>query len=347
MRQSISKYFGWRNWAVLYYNSIFENIFVFFYIVLVKEDFSVSFFISVVLFLLVSAFSTTYGYLINDYADRELDKTHGKPNTFADDSDGKALGITVSFLFVALIAAIPFWDIPLFWIIWLLWIIMTTFYSLPPLRLKERGRIGLVFVVLAQRVLPLVLVFAAFRFFELPDIILLLVYILLRGTTSDMNHQLEDYEKDLSTSTKTSAVATGRGRYQKWFLHALSAERFALFLILILMLVRIKVFVVRDISPLWLVLLLFLVIWMISLKENNADKMKKKDLASQNPYHPDKNIYQFIHLVFPNILLPGVLILLILKHCPFYAAFIIFFVLIYRLYDVDTLKKSFLKRWIS
>ncbi len=36
----LNKYFGWRNWAVLNYNSVAENIFLIFYICLKVQLFS-------------------------------------------------------------------------------------------------------------------------------------------------------------------------------------------------------------------------------------------------------------------------------------------------------------------
>ncbi len=347
MREFISKYLGWRNWAVLYYNSIFENIFVFFYIAFSKENFTSHFFISIIFFLLLSVLSTTYGYLINDYADRELDKAHGKANTFENDSNAKALGITVGFLGLALFSAFPFWSNPWFWIVWLGWLLITSLYSLPPIRLKERGRIGLAFVILAQRVLPVLLVFVSFRFYDLPDVLLIIVYILLRGATSDMNHQLEDYENDVSTNTRTSAVEIGKERYQKLFINTLKLERLALFLLLLTMALQFKNVLFREWPVFWLPLLFFIVLWLASVWQTKGDKTGQWELAKINPYHPDKNIYQIIHLVFPNLFLSGFLLFFLLLRNPLYAFFGLFFIVIYRLYDINTLKNSFLKKWIT
>ncbi len=154
----VNRYLGWRNWAVVRYNSIFENLFVIFYIALHLQDFSNAFLTDIFLFLLFSVFSTTYGYLINDYADMELDKAHGKPNTFSADSSSKALIICLLFLVLSVFFGLPFSDNAAFALLWLAWIVISTFYSLPPMRLKERGLTGIVFVIAAQRVIPIFLV---------------------------------------------------------------------------------------------------------------------------------------------------------------------------------------------
>ena len=344
MGLNIQKYIGWRNWAVFYYNSVFENIFVFFYIALSQSNVSNSFFYKLVLFLIFSFFSTTYGYLINDYADRELDKAHGKPNTFAGDSASKALTVVIPVLILSLIAAYPFWDNVPFWLIWFIWLFITTSYSLPPVRLKERGRIGLVLVVLAQRVLPLILIFVSFRFNRMADALLLLVYILFRGATSDMNHQLEDYDKDLSTATQTSAVQMGKQRFQKLFLTVLALERVAFLAILILIALRFNELTVKGFALFWLPLVLYIVLWLSAAIEQR--KVHTRDLNTQNPYNRRKNIYQVIHMVFPNIVLPLFFIFYILLYNPLYGFFILFFIFIYRLYDMNTIRNSFLKKWI-
>ena len=345
MGLNIFKYVGWRNWAVFYYNSVFENIFVFFYIALCQSDLSSGFFLKIILFLVFSVFSTTYGYLINDYADRELDKAHGKSNTFAGDSAKKALAVVVLFLIVSLIAAYPFWNNPLFWLTWLIWLSATSFYSLPPVRFKERGRIGLILVVLAQRVLPLILIFVSFRFDRMLDALLLLIYILLRGASSDINHQLEDYDKDLATATQTSVVQMGIRRSQKLFLIVLSLERVAFLFILTLIALQFGNFTVKGFALFWLPLALYVVLWFSALVQRG--RVQAEDFEGRNPYNRRKNIYQVIHLVFPNIILPAFFIFYILLNNPLYGFFILFFIFIYRLYDLNTLRNSFFKKWIS
>ena len=94
MLNTITKYFGWRNWAVFQYNSIFENLFILFAILLLNGQTSLAVLIDILVFVLFSILSTSYGYLINDFADRELDAQHQKANTFSDDSTKKAILVT-------------------------------------------------------------------------------------------------------------------------------------------------------------------------------------------------------------------------------------------------------------
>ncbi|HEM49226.1 MAG TPA: hypothetical protein ENO27_03350, partial [Caldithrix sp.] len=199
----IRKYLGWRNWAVLYYNSIFENLFVFFYIGISTENYSNNFILNILLFLIFSLFSSTYGYLINDMADRDLDKKHGKQNTFSEDSNLRSWSVVFITLILSVFFAIPFLQYNLFIILWGTWLFLATFYSLKPIRFKEWGKAGLIIVVIAQRVLPVLIAFSAFDFKVLPDLIFITLYLFFRGITSDMNHQIQDYENDIRTNTRT------------------------------------------------------------------------------------------------------------------------------------------------
>ena len=126
----IQKYLGWRNWAVLVYNSIFENLFVIFYIALRTTSYNLGYILDIILFLAFSMFSTTYGYLINDFSDVDLDKKHGKNNTFAEDSKFKSILIILLFFILSIVCGYPFIENYAFLPLWVAWMFISTFYSL-------------------------------------------------------------------------------------------------------------------------------------------------------------------------------------------------------------------------
>jgi 4-hydroxybenzoate polyprenyltransferase len=294
----IKKYLGWRNWAVLTYNSIFENLFVLFYIGLRTSNYTDTFLIDIFVFILFSIFSTTYGYLINDYADIDLDKEHGKDNTFADDSKPKAIIISFFFLALSVIAGMPFADNQDFALLWLIWILISTFYSLPPIRLKERGKIGLLFVVFAQRLVPILLVFTAFNFPFGWELAILAVYVFFRGASSDINHQLEDYENDLATGTSTYTVSRGKGKVESIMRFSLETEKV---LLLIIMLSFIGTLSYLDIIPFMILIgatIIYAGMYFFSLIG-----IKNKRLGDINPFKPSgSSIYQFLHHSFPSVI---------------------------------------------
>jgi len=95
-----------------------------------------------------------FGYAINDVADMACDRLAGKSNRAADVSPllrTLFLGLTASTALALSVVWSVNWTGPAFVVIALL---LAGAYSLPPVRLKERGAIGLVAGAAAQWVLP-------------------------------------------------------------------------------------------------------------------------------------------------------------------------------------------------
>lgn len=337
--KSIRKYLGWRNWAVFKYNSIFENLFILFFIIIMIQDYSNSAFLKLILFLVLSFFSTTYGYLINDYADIDLDRLHGKTNTFEDVNKKNALLIVIGFLCLIFVLTVPFRENITFVIIYLFWILLTTFYSLPPIRLKERGLSGLIAASTAQRFLPVLLSFAVFSYWELLPLIIILIYILLRGLTSDLNHQIQDYVNDSKTSTKTAAVTINQKTLHKLFILMLHLERVFLPIVLIVFIYLLHMNTMVNLIYLDLLFILYFILYLISIFLESKNKSNK--IGFINPYL-DRNLYQFLHLVFPNIIITCLLLFYLIFYNYAYLLFIFLILFSYQLFSLKTIKNSYI-----
>ena len=339
MSESLSKYIGWRNWAVFRYNSVFENLFILFLIALIGQRSDWAFLKDSLLFILFSIFFSFYGYLVNDYSDIELDRLHGKPNTFKDDSRNKAQLVLLVILFLAVLTSIPFWDRPYFIVLTLIWFLLTTFYSLPPVRLKERGTANIVIVVMAQRLLPILILFAVFNFWDVQVLISLLIYVLLRGLASDMNHQLEDYRNDKKTGTRTFAVSQGYQKVSKWFSVIQQLEKIMLAIILLQITFHIDL---NELFTRWLWIgtggLYFAgLIWFF------LDRRQ----WTKNPFDPEeRNLAQFLHHAFPTVALPLVLnVIAMTIYFPF-VILLLFQIFIRRLYSLQILKNNFMVEFL-
>jgi len=339
-----NKIFGWRNWAVLNYNSFIENIFVVFYIALRKPDFSDTFILDILIFFLFSVFSTTYGYLINDYSDIELDQRQGKENTFQDMTQLKALGSVIFILSLSILSGLYFSGHFWFSMLWLFWLAISSFYSLPPVRLKEKGAIGLIFVILAQRALPILLVFTALGFEYINEIIVLSVFVFFRGASSDINHQLDDITKDAETGTNTFAVIVGKRRVEQLLNISLEIEKALLALILVGF--TCQLFNVTILGNIIIVLLLIfywvMYVYSIILQLRSGNKISK------NPFRAgQKSVFQFLHHSFPTVILALGLCLAV---CFLNWKFIILLVLIaavHKLFSSHVLISNFLGRLIK
>ncbi|MHB2147461.1 UbiA family prenyltransferase [Calditrichota bacterium LG25] len=339
MLQAIQHYIGWRNWAVFRYNSVFENFFVLLIIALLQQAFHWNFVLRSLVFILFSILATTYGYLINDYSDSELDRQHGKPNTFEKDSAVKARMVLLGVLLLFVVAGIPFWNQPYFLPLIALWFMITTFYSLPPIRLKERGALNIVFVAMAQRLLPILILFSAFDFWEAKYVLPISVYVLLRGLSSDINHQLEDYKNDVKTGTRTFAVSMGYQRVEKLFNVNLHLEKIMLAVLLVQFSLDLR-FSAIVLNGLWrfTAALYFLALFWFMLDKRQWQA---------NPFDvQSRSLSQFLHHAYPSVGLPLMLnVILSILYFPF-TLLLIFQIVIRRLYSPETISGNFLVRFL-
>ena len=327
---------GWRNWAVFTYNSFIENIFVIFYVVLALNDFSNTLLRNILIFYCFSILSTSYGYLVNDYGDIDLDTIHGKKNTFLGMRKIYALLYVLSAFLLSVILAIPFLKQDFFLVFWMIWIFFTTSYSTKPLRLKEKGKYGLIIVVLAQRLLPILLVFAAFNYLYLIDVCIISLYVLFRGLSSDLNHQLEDYQLDVRTSTTTFVVNRGFDASQKIFTTILRIER----VLLLIFLLRMGLLLGEEYSISTLIIWMFFTLYVFMLLKAEIITIKG---YFHNPFSKnEKNIMQFIHHPFPTIVLPFLLLLFLVRYNFFYVIFFIILIINKNLFNSKILKNNFL-----
>jgi 4-hydroxybenzoate polyprenyltransferase len=318
------------------YNAFSENFFLVFFIALLKPDFSNFFILNVIFFYFFSLFSTAYGYLVNDLSDVELDRIHGKSNVFHDISSSQQKYYVLSAFIFSIIFAIPFLHTRYFLGLWGIWFLLGTFYSLEPIRLKTKGFLNIFSIVLAQRILPVLLLFSALSFWDLPDILLILLYILLRGFSSDINHQLEDFPLDSNTGTATFVQKLGIQRSEKLFTITQEIEKLVLLGLLLYEFFKISLHY-SDLI-LW-VFVGILFIYLVAYFYGSYLIIKGR---RQNPFiDNDKNIFQFLHHAFPSVILPVILCLLMMKFNFSYFFLLILIILNKQLYEPKIWSNSY------
>ena len=147
-----------------------------------------------------------FGHIVNDYADRAADRLAGKRKVLAGMSEPAALAAMALPAAGALAIAIAWFDTATL-ALTLLALLLAAGYSLPPARFKERGYLGWITAALAQRTLPLALVFQALAAWDLAAALLTLLATLI-GLRYIIVHQLHDRANDLRAGLRT--VATQR-----------------------------------------------------------------------------------------------------------------------------------------
>jgi 4-hydroxybenzoate polyprenyltransferase len=144
-----------------------------------------------------------FGYLLNDWADREADRLVGKRNAFHRASTRRAClvlgGILIGGLAVGATVCRT-WDTRVLVVIQIL---ISFAYSHPPFRLKGRGALGLVAVLWAQYLIPTALVLSLFSKGIAADWMFWMSFAVTNGLCLEIGHQLFDRERDRRAGIST------------------------------------------------------------------------------------------------------------------------------------------------
>lgn len=302
----------WKDW---FFDKILSLILVASYVALVDRLFSTIYLGHLSILLIFAILSAAYGFLINDLADREIDRRQGKLNAFHRLNPARAPLMLGGLLLVATFITFPFWQQPGFLPLWFLWILLTTAYSFPPLRLKERGFWGVISPAVAQLVLPSLLFFAALRHLSGWDAVLLVVYFGTKGLAIALGQQKRDLNGDLSTQTRTFATQVGHKRIAQAYAITLLVEQVLLAMALILMLFRIPPLewpgLVGRLPPTSPIMLGYIVLVALALRQMWAQR------RFTDPYFdPDKDIFNVLYAIFPVGVVPLYLVMLMSLHYP-------------------------------
>lgn len=161
-----------------------------------------SLFLLAVLICFYSLFMA-FGYIINDYADMEVDKLAGKHKVMHSMSAKMALFIVI-FTGIAGCLTVLVYRFDL--IVLLLLTVIYFFgasYSAPPFRFKEKGVMGLIVSSSAQRCMPLLLVFVLQNTGFDIWLVFWIVLSFLVGLRYILVHQYIDIENDRKSGVRT------------------------------------------------------------------------------------------------------------------------------------------------
>jgi 4-hydroxybenzoate polyprenyltransferase len=153
-----------------------------------------------------------YGYTINNFADRKQDKKAGKHPEIHHLSEIQLFFI-LGFLALGTVAIPMFFSLKVK-ILGLLNFFLATFYSMRPIRFKERGLLGIIVPAITQR--PLLFLF--FAFLTNSDLLITLylaLWLSFYGIIIMLAHQIFDLENDKLSGTMTWAVKVGLEKASK------------------------------------------------------------------------------------------------------------------------------------
>ncbi len=153
------------------------------------------------------AFLGSYAYALNSFSDREHDRKAGKRRELESISDRQLLCASCFWGFGAFTIPLLFSDSRIS-MLGLVTFLLATFYSVKPLRLKERGMLGIVVPALVQRPLPFLFIVLLIA----PHSVLswyLLGWLMMVGLTMMFAHQLQDFKCDRNAHVATWAQRAG------------------------------------------------------------------------------------------------------------------------------------------
>jgi len=318
----IQKNIRWHDWAIDKLPVLFG---LSFYIILSQTTYNSNQLADFFVFLIFSISSTIFGYMINNYADLKIDLEQGKENAMADFSPAGRIVFLLIITFIVITSGLFFKDKNYFLWLWAIQFFISAFYSLPPIRFKERGFVGLVIPFLAQLVVPTLIVFSIFGFVTSIEITIFLLYGFFKGGAYDIGHQFHDFMGDTKTSTKTFAVTRGRHIVKAIFKSFLVVERF--FFLAILYISFHLVLVANRFNDIFIygfagLALLYLVLSVLVF----ANEIKNKEIS--DPYYVSiRGNANIIHIIIPNIAFPLVLTILISVQNYIFLSVLLFFLI--------------------
>jgi 4-hydroxybenzoate polyprenyltransferase len=202
---SVLELIRWKDWGHSKMPPFFAAGFLF---LLANEQFAAPDLVRFAAWILFCAAFLAFGYGVNDFSDRDTDRRAGKGNAMDRLGPGKAVAWLLVVLGIGLAPLGPYLVDR-----WLALMVASTYalalaYSLPPLRLKERGLAGLLACALAQRSLPLLVGAALFRRFDL-NLWLFCALFALVGLRWILLHQVLDAQFDEQARVHTFVLTAG------------------------------------------------------------------------------------------------------------------------------------------
>ena len=155
-------------------------------------------------------------YLFNDWSDKQKDIDAGKPNALIDFSSKKFYALLGLFFSMTIVPWLWFPTTALSWVLLVTEIALFALYSFKPIRLKEKGILGLICDTLYAHTLPALL--ASYTFYLLGNkqftgfsiyCAALIGWQFFLGMRNIVFHQLDDLENDQKSETKTWVSTVG------------------------------------------------------------------------------------------------------------------------------------------
>lgn len=177
------------------------------FLLLLLEPFKQSNFVYLVFFIIIQFFLLAYTFIVNDFADKNIDIIAGKNKPIHKYSKQRVALILIIFAGSSLCLPLVFGNF-LVKLTSIVALILLTFYSVKPIRFKEKGILGIIIADGAQRSL-LFLIFALFISARLFPTVFFFCWLFIIGFQDELGHQLRDIKNDEKAGVRTLAQRVG------------------------------------------------------------------------------------------------------------------------------------------
>jgi hypothetical protein len=187
------------------------------------------------LFLLTSLGTGAFGHLVNDWSDLEADRRAGAPSRLSRLSPAARAGVTLAALALALAPWLRLPPEPTARALFAAEFALFAAYSLPPLRLKERGAAGVVADALYGHALPMGVAATLFAVaggrasIERGALVALVTWKLAQGLCGAIASQLADRRADRRSGTRSFVLGFGPLAARRLLLRVLLPVQLAAF----------------------------------------------------------------------------------------------------------------------
>ncbi|MDQ6941035.1 MAG: UbiA family prenyltransferase [Candidatus Eremiobacteraeota bacterium] len=155
--------------------------------------------------------AAAYGHVVNDWSDVADDLRAGKPNTMRDVGVGRRAALCACLVVAGFVVLAPFanaWSARIALAVNYLW---PTLYSMPRVRLKERGLLGVLSDAAGSHITPTLFTFAVVSLFvpgpaNVAVMTALLLWVTALGIKGILYHQIADRTNDEIAGVATFAA---------------------------------------------------------------------------------------------------------------------------------------------
>ncbi|HXH20212.1 MAG TPA: UbiA family prenyltransferase [Chitinophagales bacterium] len=189
-----------------------------------------------------------FGHYLNDLTDIEADRISGKPNNASGHSTARKIFTLGLLLMLGLLPWFIFYEASTLHFLVLVVFLLFVLYSVPPVRLKNRGFWGIFSDTLYAHAIPAVVVSLAIteeaqmtdKTFNL--MLIIFVWQFFTGFRNIAFHQFEDFEQDRLTGTHTWAVRLGAEKMKRLCVRIIYPLELITFLLFLVALFQISIF---------------------------------------------------------------------------------------------------------